>query len=345
MNSSRIPLVVILVASTLLFLYLLKPFLFPLFWAAVIAGVFNPLYKRVQTRLGRPTASAAFVLSLIIIIFLTPAAIMAVVLFEEARGLYGALNRQEGGWERGIAYLIRAAGPLAEYLRLDQGLLAERAAEMLRSVASYVVVNLKELTQNTLAMFVKFAIMLYTLFFFLRDGESFLAKVMRLCSLGEGRERLLAERFLLAARSTLKVTLIIGGIQGVLGGVIFFVAGIEGALLWGLVMIIAAVIPVVGCSIVWGPAGLIMLLTGHLWEGVFILAAGFLLISTVDNFLRPILLGRDVEMHPLLIFLSTLGGIGLFGFTGFVLGPILTSLVLAIWEMYGEVCQRGEGPT
>lgn len=343
--NSRLPLVVVLVVATVFFLYLLKPFFFPLFWAAVLAGVFAPLYKRIDRRLASPTLSAAVVLSLIIIIFLTPAGIVGMVLFEEARGLYGALNSQEEAWQKGVAYFLKAADPLADYFRLDKGFLAERAADVLRSMARYVVVNLKELTQNTLAMFVKFAIMLYTLFFFLRDGEAFLERLLRLCPLGEGRERVLAERFLVAARSTLKVTLIIGGIQGVLGGVIFLAAGIEGALLWGVVMIIAAVIPLVGCSIVWGPAGVIMLLTGHLWEGVLILSAGILLISTVDNLLRPVLLGKDVEMHPLLIFLSTLGGIGLFGFTGFVLGPIIASLCLAIWDMFGEVCQGGEDPT
>jgi predicted PurR-regulated permease PerM len=125
-----------------------------------------------------------------------------------------------------------------------------------------------------------------------------------------------------------------------LGGIVFFITGIEGALIWGLLMIIMAVVPVVGCSIIWGPAGILMLLTGHIWEGILILAFGVLVISTIDNLLRPILIGKDVEMHPLLIFLSTLGGIVLFGFSGFVIGPIIASMMLAIWEMYDEFFRK-----
>jgi predicted PurR-regulated permease PerM len=106
-------------------------------------------------------------------------------------------------------------------------------------------------------------------------------------------------------------------------------------------MILMAIVPMVGCTIIWAPAGILMLLTGHIWEGILILAFGTLVISTVDNLLRPILIGKDVEMHPLLIFLSTLGGIILFGVSGFVIGPVVTSLLIAIWEMYEEFYRGG----
>ena len=148
----------------------------------------------------------------------------------------------------------------------------------------------------------------------------------------------------MTARSTLKVTLLIGGIQGILGGIVFFITNIEGALIWGLLMIVMAIVPVVGCSVIWGPAGVLMLLTGHIWEGVLILVFGVAVISMIDNLLRPVLIGKDVEMHPLLIFLSTLGGIVLFGFSGFVIGPIITSLLLAIWEMYDEFYREDSSP-
>jgi predicted PurR-regulated permease PerM len=178
--------------------------------------------------------------------------------------------------------------------------------------------------------------MLYTLFFFIRDGDKFLGMAMRVLSLGQEREKVLYERFVATARATLKVTMIIGGLQGSLGGLMFWVTGIEGALVWGVVMILFSIVPVVGCSIIWIPAGVIMLLMGHFWKGILILAFGVFVISMVDNLLRPILLGRDVQMHPLLIFLSTLGGLSLFGFSGFVIGPIITSLLLAMWAMYDQ---------
>ena len=222
-----------------------------------------------------------------------------------------------------------ADNPLADSLHIDKGFLSEKAAEIVRSIANYIFVNLKELTQNTLGLLVMMAIMFYTLFFFIRDGDKFFQSAIRNFPLGMGRERLLYERFVLTVRATLRVTLIIGGIH-------FLITDIEGALIWGLLMILMAVVPVVGCSIIWAPAGILMLINGYIWEGVLILGVGVFVISMIDNVLRPILIGKDVAMHPLLIFLSTLGGIGLFGFSGFVIGPIITSLLLAVWDMYGE---------
>ena len=255
--------------------------------------------------------------------------------------LYEKLSPDPKNIDRGFQNIIGliANNPLADLFNLDKSVLIEKAAEVLRSVTNYIFVNLTTLTQNTLGLLVQFAIMFYALFFFVRDGEKFLRTAMRILPLGMGRERLLYNRFVTTARSTLKVTLIIGGIQGILGGIIFLITDIEGAVIWGLLMIIMAVVPVVGCSIIWGPAGILMLLSGQIWEGMMILASGVLVISMVDNLLRPILIGKDVEMHPLLIFLSSLGGIVLFGFSGFVIGPIIASMLLAIWTMYEEFQQ------
>lgn len=163
---------------------------------------------------------------------------------------------------------------------------------------------------------------------------------MRFYPLGKGREKILYQRFAAAAKTTLKTTLIIGGIQGSLGGLIFFLTGVEGALIWGVVMIFAAIIPLVGCAIIWAPTGIFMLVSGHTWEGLVILAFGLLIITTIDNILRPLLIGRDVQIHPLLIFLSTLGGILAFGFSGFVIGPIIVSLLMTIWDMYDQYYRK-----
>lgn len=338
LKNGNIPFFVLLGLVTLLFLYLLKPFFFPLFWAAVIAGIFQPLYRNINRRLKRPSLSTTLIFLVIAFIILLPAGIVGTLVFNESIQLYGKLSTDPKNIDRGFQNIIGliADNPLADLFNIDKSVLIEKAAEVLRSVTNYIFVHLTTLTQNTLGLLVQFAIMFYALFFFVRDGEKFLRTAMRILPLGMGRERLLYNRFVATARSTLKVTLIIGGIQGGLGGIIFLITDIEGALIWGLLMIIMAVVPVVGCSIIWGPAGILMLLSGQIWEGILILASGVLVISMVDNLLRPILIGKDVEMHPLLIFLSTLGGIVLFGFSGFVIGPIITSMLLAIWDMYEE---------
>ncbi|MBU2235050.1 MAG: AI-2E family transporter [Proteobacteria bacterium] len=337
-KNSNIPFFIIIGLVTVLFLYLLKPFFFPIFWAAVIAGIFRPLYRRINGRLNRPGLSTAILFLIIVLIIFLPALIIGTLVFRESLQLYETLKPDAQNIDRNFRHIIDALAdnPFVDLFSINRAFLVEKTVEVVRAITNYIFVHLKELTQNTIGLIVKMAIMLYTLFFFIRDGEKFLRMAMRLSNLGMGRESFLYERFIVTARSTLKVTLIIGGIQGILGGLIFIATNVEGALIWGLLMMLTAIIPVLGCSIIWAPAGVLMLLTGHIWEGVLILAVGVLVISTVDNLLRPILIGKDVEMHPLLIFLSMLGGIVLFGFSGFVIGPIITSLFLSILQMYEE---------
>ncbi len=342
-NKDRnIPFFVILGLVTILFLYLLKPFFFPIFWAAVIAGVFRPLYSRINDKLNHPNLSTAILFLLIALIILLPAGIVGTLAFNESLRLYAALAPDTRHMDQNFQHLINtiAGNSIARLFHINKAMLIAKTTEVAQGITSYIFVHLTDLTQNTLGLLVKFAIMLYTLFFFVRDGDRFLRMAVKVLPLGLGREKFLYERFIVTARSTLKVTLIIGGIQGALGGIVFFVTDVEGALIWGLLMILMAIVPVVGCSIIWAPAGILMLLTGHIWEGILILAVGTFVISTVDNLLRPILIGKDVEMHPLLIFLSTLGGIILFGFSGFVIGPVITSLLIALWEMYEEFYRK-----
>ncbi|MBM4271611.1 MAG: AI-2E family transporter [Deltaproteobacteria bacterium] len=345
MNSSRardILFTSVLVIVSLFFLYLLTPFVLPLFWAAVIASIFRPLYLRFNRRWNRPSMCAALTFLIIALIIILPGIIIGSLLFAESMRIYESLGPDGGNVEKIVRSITRAIkdSPYFVRLHIDEQFWTGKVSEIGRGIASYMLEHLKNLTQNTVIFLAQFAVMLYTLFFFIRDGDAFLGMLMRLFSLGEDREKILYERFVVTAKSTLKVTLIIGGIQGTLGGFIFWATGIEGALVWGVVMVFMSIVPVVGCSIVWVPAGVVMLLMGHVWKGVLILSYGAFVISMVDNLLRPMLIGRDVQMHPLLIFLSTLGGITLLGFSGFVIGPIITSLLLALWAMYDITISR-----
>lgn len=341
-KSSTIPFFILLGVVTALFLFILKPFFYPVFWAAVIASIFMPLYARIDALLHRPTASASVMIILIVLIIILPATLMGSLLLAQSMQMYNSLSTDGSHIQKNIQHLMDVVThhPYLSALPLNKGYWIEKFAEIARSIANYIFIHLTALTQNTFVFLVKFAVMLYTLFFFFRDGDTFLGMAMRIVPLGNDRGKLLYERFAVTARSTLKTTLIIGGLQGTLGGLLFFIAGIEGSLIWGVMMVISAIIPAVGCSIIWAPAGIMMLITGYIWEGVLILSFGALVISTIDNLLRPILIGKDVKMHPLLIFLSTLGGIVLFGLSGFVIGPIISSLLLVIWEMYDQYYKK-----
>ena len=243
--------------------------------------------------------------------------------------------------DRSIQRLINTItdNSIADLFHINKAMLIAKTTEVAQGITKYIFVHLTDLTQNTLGLLVQFAIMLYTLFYFVRDGDRFLRMAMKVIPLGMGREKFLYERFIVTARSTLKVTLIIGGIQGALGGIVFFVTGVEGALIWGLLMILMAVVPMVGCAIIWGPAGILMLLTGHIWEGVLILVFGSFVISTVDNLLRPILIGQDVEMHPAHLPLDARGDHPL-RFLRFRHRSRHRLLLIAIWEMYEEFYRK-----
>ena len=326
---------------TIIFLYLLKPLFFPIFWAAVIAGITRPLYFRINDSIKHPTLSITLFFFFLMLVVMIPLAGLGMMIFDESRELYQLVKPGEKDMNSSLQRIVDALtdNDFAKLALVNKDLLISKATEAVRSLANYLLVHMKNITQNTLGLLVQFGIMLYTLFYFIRDGGKLVSMTGKILPIDEEKRIFLFERFIATARSTLKATLVIGGIQGGLGALAFWIAGIKGAFIWGSLMILMSIIPVVGSAIIWIPAGVIMLIIGHTWQGVLILAVGIFLISTVDNLIRPVLIGRDVEMHPLLIFLSTIGGIILFGFSGFVIGPVVTALLIALWDMHEKFYQ------
>ncbi len=335
---------VLMAAVTIIFLYLLKPLFFPIFWAAVIAGITRPLYLKLNDRIGRPGLSITLFFLVLLLVIMIPLVGLGIMIVDESMDIYQLVKPGGKELNAGLQRIFNALmdNEFAKLVLINKDTLIAKATEALQSLSNYLFVHIKNITQNTLGFVVQFAIMLYTLFYFIRDGGTLLSMAGKLLPIDDEKRIFLFNRFIITSRSTLKATLVIGGIQGMIGMLMFWAAGVKGAFIWGSVMIIMSIIPVVGCAIIWVPAGLIMLLIGHFWQGILILAVGILVISTVDNFLRPLIVGRDVEMHPLLIFLSTIGGIALFGFSGFVIGPVVTALLISLWDMHEKFYQEGQ---
>ncbi len=194
---------------------------------------------------------------------------------------------------------------------------------------SFVKKTYEGIVGSVLWIFVLF----FTLFYFFLDGKQFVKKLMMLSPLKDAHEELLIEKFMSMARATLKGTFIIGSIQGSLGGIAFLIAGISSPMLWFVVMVFLSVIPALGAGLVIFPAAFIMFFLGHVWQGIFLLGVG-LVVTSIDNVLRPKLVGNDTQMHSLLIFFGTIGGMSVFGLIGFIVGPIILALALAMWEIY-----------
>ncbi|MEK7643760.1 MAG: AI-2E family transporter, partial [Patescibacteria group bacterium] len=210
------------------------------------------------------------------------------------------------------------------------------AASLSKTIGEFLISSIRSVTQNSLHFFFMLFLTFYTLYYFLKDGEKMLHRLMHLSPLGDEYETMLYDRFTSTARSTLKGSLIIGGIQGLIGAILFWLTDVPGAVVWGVVMMAASLIPALGSFIIWLPVGIAMLIFGNFWQGITIIITGTFVISLVDNILRPHLVGKATQMHPLTILFSTLGGIFLFGISGFIIGPIIAALYLAAMTMYNH---------
>lgn len=327
-----------LILITAGFLYLIKPFFYPLFWAAVIAGIFYPVFSRINKKINYPNLSSLATIGVILIIIILPVAILSSLVLKETLDLYGSISDNQGPIVSTIKSIFEwiKNNPVTEKLNINEQQVTQELTNFAKNTTDFIFTAAKNITQNSLTFLIMFIIMIYALFFFLKDGEKMLKKLAHISPLGENHEIIMYKKFTSTARAVLKGTLIVGGIQGILTGMLFYITGIEGSLILGIITALFSIIPGFGSYIIWFPAALIMLILGNTWEGVLILMIGALLISTIDNFLRPILVGKDTQMHPLLILSSTLGGLVVFGISGFIIGPIITALLLSLWEMYEQ---------
>ena len=335
----------LLAVVTILFGYILKPFFFPIFWAILLAAIFAPVNRFLGRKIKNPNASAGLTLLAVLVAFILPVGLILTLLVGQSIEIYNAVHASGGSWIGSITAKLDALSrhPLLAGLELDQKFITDKSAELLKALADFLVKNLSALTGNTIIFFVDFAVMIYCLFYFLRDGNQIVSTIGQYLPVDEKHLNTFISEFLVTAKATLKFTFVIGGVQGLLGGLVFYFTGIPSPLVWGVLMTGLSIVPAVGNAIIWVPAGLFMLLAGHIWQGLTILIFGSVVISLVDNLLRPMLLGKDIEMHSLLIFLSTLGGIVVFGFSGFVLGPVVASFFLAIWKLFRELGEREKG--
>ncbi|HDQ04734.1 MAG TPA: AI-2E family transporter [Deltaproteobacteria bacterium] len=335
---------VLLGIITLFFGYLLKAFFFAIFWAVLLAGIFSPLNNLLLKRVKYENLSAGITLFAVIVCLILPASFLINLLIAEFMELYKAIDSDRSRWVDNITAILNYLNQYPFFARLDINFkfLTVKSAEALKAFAEFIFKNLSGLTQNTIILIIQVIVMFYSLFFFLRDGDKFINAITHYIPAGKHHMDTFIRHFLTTAKATLKITFVIGGLQGLLGGLLFYFTGIERALIWGVLMFGLAVVPAVGCSLIWLPAGIIMLFQGHILQGIIILAFGSVVIGGVDTMLRPILVGHGLQMHTLLIFLSMLGGLAVFGISGFVLGPVIASLFLASWRLFLELYKKEE---
>jgi predicted PurR-regulated permease PerM len=327
-----------LLLVTLLFFYLLKPFFGVIFWACVVGVLFYPLQQKLLKIWGQhPNLTAVVALMICLVIVVIPALFVIGSFFKEGVALYQRL--QSGEIDPGL-YLdqIRKSFPVIqdifERLDIDPNNLKEQLAGTAIATSGLVAHNAMQLGQGTLQFFMGLGLMLYVAFFMLRDGPKLIALLVRALPLGDERGQLLFAKFVEVTRATVKGSLAVAAVQGSLGGLIFWVLNIHGALLWGVVMVVLSLIPVIGAGLIWAPVAIYLLAVGEWVKGFILIAFGVGIIGLVDNILRPILVGRDTKLPDYIVLLSTLGGFVVFGTNGFVIGPLVAALFAAFWEIF-----------
>ena len=331
----------ILVAlTTLAFLALIGNFLMPVFWAAVLATVFFPLQRRYVAGLGGRRSLAAVATILTIIGFVVaPFVLVGVAVTREAVQLHEQVTSGAIDLQAPLRFLRRITPLASDYLGgfgVDLEGMVQRLSTSAVAVTQFVASTALGIGQDVLRFTALFFLMLYILFFFLRDGNRLVATMIRVLPLGDVRERQLLTKFAEVSLATIKGTLVVGIVQGAIGGGLFWVLGIPAPVFWGTVMAVFSVLPVVGPGLVWGPAAVILLGLGEIVKGIVMVTAGVVIIGLVDNVLRPILVGRDTQMPDYLVLLATLGGLAVFGVSGFVIGPVIAAFFLVVWEMFAQ---------
>jgi predicted PurR-regulated permease PerM len=330
---------VLLVAVSLAFGWILLPFYGAILWAVILATVFVPVRGWLRSVLpGRPNLVALLTLLIVIGIVLIPLAFTAASIVNEATTLYDRLQSGQLNLGRFLQRFLDALPSWASNIlaRLgvsDVGDIQRRIISLLKEGSQFFATQAVLVGQGTANVLLSVSIMLYLLFFLLRDGKVLAQNILNAVPLAPEYKSALFEKFAVVVRAMIKGTILVAIVQGFLGGLIFWVLGIHAPVLWGVVMAFLSLLPAIGASIVWFPVAVYLLATGALLKGLVLIAFGAGVIGLVDNLLRPYLVGKDTALPDYVVLISTLGGIAIFGLNGFVVGPLIAAMFLAVWDI------------
>lgn len=340
----------LIVIVSVAFGWILQPFYGAILWAIVGAVIFAPFYRRILRSTQRPSLAASIAVLLITGIVILPLAMVTASLVREATGLYAKVQSGEinvgsyvqqvfdalPGWIRGWLERVNLSDMSAVRENLSSGLM--KGGQVLAPQALSIGLN-------TFDFLLGLGIMIYLLFFLLRDGADLADRLKRAIPLREDQKAALFSRFAIVVRATVKGGILVAIVQGTLGGLAFWFLGVRAPLLWAVSMTFLSLLPAIGAAIVWLPVAIYFLATGSVWQGLFLIFWGVVVIGLIDNLLRPFLVGKDTKLPDYVVLLSTLGGIEVFGLNGFVIGPVVAAMFMVAWESFAASRQvpLGEG--
>ena len=327
----------LLTLITILFVSLIFNFAAPILWSIVVSIIFYPLYEKLLLMTNKKSLSSMLSLILILLLVIMPSIAVLGLIGNE---LINFINSSENySFEQYFQMIPNesAINQLIAWSGLSINDLIEKADDFLISASKMLYQSVSTISANVINFFVSLFIFVYLTFFFLRDGEKILQHCMYAFPMKNEDESYLLDQFQKTTRATIKGTVMVALAQGFLGYLTLLLIGINGALIWGAVMALLSIVPAVGTVLVWLPIALVLFLNGEIMDASLLIFSGVFIIGMIDNLLRPILIGKETKMPDYLILLTTIGGISIFGITGFIVGPIIASLFISIWSLSSRV--------
>lgn len=340
--------VVLVVIVTIALGLIIQPFFGAVLWAVIAALLFEPVMDRISRKLGgRRSLAASFTLLLILFLVVVPALIVGLLMTQEVVTIY---NQIASGhidlpqiFDRFQSALPDWATKLLERYGLsDIDALRTRLTNIVAGSFQTLAARAFDISSSALGFILALSVMLYLAFFLVRDGQRLALRLEHSIPLRPKLRKPLLDKIATVIRATIKGTLAVAVLQGLIGGVTLALLGVGGALLWGVAMAFASLIPAIGSALIWAPVAIYLLVSGAVWKGIVLIICGTLVIGMVDNLVRPILVGRDTQMPDYMVFISTLGGIDLFGFNGIVVGPVIAALFMAVWDIFSKERERAD---
>ncbi|MBN2012424.1 AI-2E family transporter [candidate division KSB1 bacterium] len=336
---NRTILIVVVLLISAIFIAMIRQFLMVILITGIFAGMTKPIYNRFEKWFGgRKNLSSALTLVFISLIIFLPLLGLLGIVAGQAIKISNSVRpwiTQQLQEPNALDKLFQSI-PFYDTLNTYRDFILQKLGDLVKIVSNFLFNSVSSATLSTFNFLFLFFIFIYTMFFFLKEGDRILEKILYYLPLTDTDETRMLDKFTSVTRATIKGTLVIGLLQGSLAGLAFWTVGIDNALFWGTVMTALSIIPLVGSGLVWFPAVIILAASGHFIKAIALLLFCGLLVGSVDNLLRPRLVGRDTKMHELLIFFGTVGGISLFGIIGFIIGPIIAALFVTVWDIYGE---------
>ncbi|RZL60867.1 MAG: AI-2E family transporter [Variovorax sp.] len=330
----------LLAVVTAAFIWVLLPFFGAVLWGVALAILFTPLYKRLLRKMpGRKNLAALATLAICLVIVILPLAMIGVSLVQEIALVTQSIRSGELNFAAYFQQILDAAPRwainLIERFNLgDMEAWQKRISEGAAQGGQVVANQALSIGQNTFDFLVSFFVMLYLLYFLVRDGSALSKTVRDALPLAKPHTHYLLNKFTTVIRATVKGNVAVAVVQGTIGGIAFWFLDVQGALLWAVLMAFLSLLPAVGAALIWGPVAIYFLATGQFLQAGILIFVGVFVIGLVDNILRPILVGKDTQMPDYIVLMSTIGGMALFGINGFVIGPVIAALFMATWDLF-----------